>query len=88
MDLAVTSEVFGAKSLREILVNAARKRIVSPLALSADMGVDAELAQEALEKLAELNLIVPSSRGGSVPLYRITADGSQLAEEIERHKRS
>jgi TolB-like protein/cytochrome c-type biogenesis protein CcmH/NrfG len=60
----------------------------SSFMLATDMDdVTTEAAQEVLEKLAELKLIVPFKKGGSVPAYRITADGSQLAEFAEKDER-
>ncbi len=69
---------------KNTLLDIARKRLVSAVDVAKDLPVNVEAAEQALRMLADLHLAVPGEFDAST--YRVTADGSELAEQLQRQE--
>jgi Mn-dependent DtxR family transcriptional regulator len=78
MDVLLESE----PTLKDALLDVARKRFLTPLALSEDLHVDVKTAESVLVKLSSLNLVARVNSRSSVQAFRVTEAGYEQAERL------
>lgn len=73
-------EVISVPLLPEALRGAGRLRVFDPRSLAVRLNVTPEEATQKIEKLKQLQLIMPS--GLSDQAYRVTMEGYELIEQL------
>lgn len=73
-------EVSSIPQLPEALRSAGRLRVFNPRALAFKLNVTPQEAEQKIEKLKQLQLIMPS--GLSEQAYRVTTEGYEVIEQL------